>query len=128
MLIWCLKLVSFRGCICHAAVLRSILSCWVWFKILRVNHCPFNGEVLAPPKSRWGKQNIFTTHNLVPSTLLSSCKFLQKSILSPSFSNEKTFMPYVFHLRVPLQTGFVMLSPLFHCEHFPASAVTYDKV
>ena len=49
MLIWCLKLVSFRGCICHAAVLRSILSCWVWFKILRVNHCPFNGEVLAPP-------------------------------------------------------------------------------
>ena len=77
MLTWCLKLISFRGCICHAAVLRSILSCWVWFKILRVNHCPFNGEVLAPPpppKSRWGKQNIFTTHNLVPSTLLSSCK------------------------------------------------------
>ena len=49
MLTWCLKLISFRGCICHAAVLRSILSSWVWFKILRVNHCPFNGEVLAPP-------------------------------------------------------------------------------
>ena len=90
MLTWCLKKVSFRGCIYHAAVLRSILSCWAWFKILRV--IPFNGEVLAPPppppKSGWGKQNIFTAHNLVQSTLLSSCKFLQKSILSPFFPNE----------------------------------------
>ena len=61
MLIWCLKLVSFRGCICHAAVLRSILSCWVWFKILRVNHCPFNGEVLAPPRAGGGSRIFLLT-------------------------------------------------------------------
>ena len=52
---------------------------------LKFSECisvPLMGKSLFP-KSGWGKQNIFTAHNLVPSTLLFSCKF-QKSILLPS--------------------------------------------
>ena len=58
MLTWCLTVVSFRGCICFVAVPRSILSLWAWFKIHRVYHCPFNGEVLVP-QGRVGEAEYF---------------------------------------------------------------------
>ena len=103
-----------------------ILSCWAWFKILRVYHCPFNGEVLVP-QERLGEAEYFycpqscSIHSFIHLQIpeIYTITFLLKWI---------DIHALCVHLRVPFQTGFVMLSPLFHFEHFPSSAVAYDKV